>query len=463
MRLDDPGLTSTDDHRGPRGAHPGDAAAAMSEDAPGAASSERRCKVEVQDPLRDKRLLGSVVVASLVGTFAAPWGLAALGMETASLFAALIGLGSYFASALSFAGADRGPGERRLRDGSVTIEGERLLIAEGAKESSLPLARLAGGWTERTPNGHAAVLSFSDGRVAAVEQASEEEAIDLLSRAGAGAQARAVRMRTYREDSGGRKIAGCLLAFFVLILAPGALALLILLFTAIAKWSIAPLVPMVAMGGLAPLLGVAAWLWSKVTPSWVHIGTDGVMVKSAFRRRFLPHRAIVQVTLTHGGVGGAYHFVKIGLRHGESITVPAASPAEATALIERIQAAQAAVAMQDRARLLEVIARNGRPLAEWKKALGSLVARTGYRTAGNDLEEVLRIVEDGSAPPEQRVAAALAARPHGGEAAEKRIRVAAEASAEPKLRLALEKVSAGEDEDDLLEEIGAGDARKAAG
>ncbi|WP_437294821.1 hypothetical protein [Sorangium sp. So ce426] len=436
----------------------------MSEGAPGAASPERRCKVEVQDARRDKRLLGSVVIASLVGTFAAPWGLAALGMEKASLVAALIGLGSYFVSALSFAGADRGPGERRLRDGRVKIEGERLLIAEGAKESSLPLARLAGGWTERTPNGHAAVLSFSDGRVAAVEQASEEEAIDLLSRAGAGAQARAVRMRTYREDSSGRKIAGCLLAVFVLILAPGALVLLILLFTAIERWSFAPLAPMVvAMGGLAPLLGVAAWLWSKVTPSWVHIGTDGVMLKSAFRRRFLPHRAIVQVAHTQGGVGGAYHFVKIALRHGESIAVPAASSAEATALIERIQAAQAAVAMQDRARLLEVIARNGRPLAEWKRALGSLVARTGYRTAGNDLEEVLRIVEDGSAPPEQRVAAALAARPHGGAAVERRIRVAAEASAEPTLRLALEKVSAGEDEDDLLEEIGAGDARKAAG
>lgn len=76
---------------------------------------------------------------------------------------------------------------------------------------------------------------------------------------------------------------------------------------------------------------------------------------------------------------------------------------------------------------------------------------------------MLRIVEDGSALPEQRVAAALAARPHGGEAVERRIRVAAEASAEPKLRLALEKLSAGEDEDDLLEEIGAGEARKAVG
>ena len=444
-----------------RGAHPGDAGAARSEGTP---DPERPGKVEVQDVRRDERVFGVLVLASLAAMSATPLALATLGLSAAWGLAALPAVGGYFWSALSLAGTDRGPGERRLADGSAKIEGGRLLITEGQKVTGLPLSRLAGGWTERTPKGHAAVLSFSDGRVVAIEEASEEEAVDFLSRAGAGAQARAVRMRGYREDSSGRKIAGFLLASFALLLLPAVGLLLFVLVMALAEWSVGGLFGLVVLAGVfAPFMAAAAWLWSKVTPTWVHIGTDGVMVKSAFSRRFFPHRAIVQATVTQGGVAGAYHFVEISLRDGRSITVPAAGAAEAMALIERIQAAQGVAMTQDRARLLEVISRNGRPLAEWKKALESLVARTGYRTAGNDLEEVMRIVEDGAAPPEQRVAAALAARPHGGEAVETRIRVAAEASVEPELRLALERVSAGEDEDDLLEEIGASEARKAAG
>jgi hypothetical protein len=85
------------------------------------------------------------------------------------------------------------------------------------------------------------------------------------------------------------------------------------------------------------------------------------------------------------------------------------------------------------------------------------------RPAGHGIEEIMRIVEDATAPLEQRVAAALAARPNGGEAVQKRIRVAAEACVEPRLRVALEKASAGELEDEELEEIGRSEARTTAG
>lgn len=418
----------------------------------------------MQNVRRDRSLARARVLGSLVAIVAVPWGLGWLGLSTPAVLGAIAALVAYLWSALSLAGTDRGPGERRLVDGAAKVDGDRLVVTTDRGETALPLSRLDGGWTEKTEWGHTAVLSFSDGKVVAVERESEEEAIAQLEAAGAGAQARAVRMRGYREDTSGRKIAGFLLAFFALLLLPIAVTAVVALVTTVASWSVKPLgVLMGILLGSSPLLGIVAWLWSKVTPTWIHIGADGVVLRGAFRKRFFPHGAIVRAAPTKGGIADAYHFVKIDLTDGRSFTVPAASADESLAMIDRIQAASKGTAAQDRARLLEIISRNGRPVPEWKKALETLVAKTGYRTAGHDVEEVMRIVEDAAAPLEQRVAAALAARPHGGEAVQKRIRVAAEACVEPRLRVALERAATGEIEDEVLEEIGSGGARMAVG
>jgi hypothetical protein len=436
----------------------------MTEQMPGAGALEGPCRVEVQNVRRDRSIARARILGSLIALVAVPWGLGWLGSSSLAVVGALAAVAVYFWSAMSLAGTDRGPGERRLVDGSATIEGDRIVVTAGKTVTALPLSLLDGGWTERSAGWYTAVLSFSDGKVVAVERPSEQEAVALLSAAGAGAQARAVRMRGYREDTGGRKIAGFFLAFFALLLLPILLTVLTVLVVAIGSWSAQPLGTMAGvLLGSAPLFGICAWLWSKVTPAWIHIGADGVVLRGAFRRRFFPHSAIMRAVPTKGGVADAYHFVRLELRDGRYFTFPAASADEAMALIDRILAARKVTAGQDRARLLEDLARNGRSVSEWKKAQETLVAKTGYRSAGHDIEEVMRIVEDAAAPLEQRVAAALAARPHGGEAVQKRIRVAAGACVEPRLRVALEKASAGEIEDEELEEIGRSEARTTAG
>lgn len=124
-------------------------------------------------------------------------------------------------------------------------------------------------------------------------------------------------------------------------------------------------------------------------------------------------------------------------------------------MVQRILRAKKASPGDEKANLLDVLARNARPIGEWRRALTGVMTKSGYRSAGHDLEEVMRIVEDPRAPAEQRVAAAVAVRPHGGAAVQERIRVAALASVEPRLRVTLEKASSGELEDAELEALAA--------
>lgn len=432
------------------------------------------CKVEVQNVRREQWFARGRIAASLVAMVALPWILGALGASTLATLGGLGALGAYFWSAVSLAGTDRGPGERRMAPGTARIEGDQLAITSGRESTRLPLSGLDGGWVERVfetthetmgdtvvPVGHPgdgyrAVLSFSDGRVVAVEKPSEQEAAALLAEAGAGAAARAVRMRGYREDPAGRKIAGFFAAFFGLLLLPVVVGLPVMLFAAATSSSASLLgAALSSLVGVVPLAAMFRWMWRKVRPTWIQIGADGVVLQGPFRKRFFRHDEILHARPTMRVAVALERSVEIRLTNGRTYWFPASSSAEAQAVCDRIQAARTATNEQERARLLDVLARAGRPVPEWRRALESLVGAAGYRSAGHDIEAVMRIVEDVAAPLEQRIAAALAARPQGGEEAKKRIRIAAEACVEPRVRVALEKASAGALEDDALEEIAA--------
>ncbi len=67
-------------------------------------------------------------------------------------------------------------------------------------------------------------------------------------------------------------------------------------------------------------------------------------------------------------------------------------------------------------------------------------------------EALLRVVEDASAKPVERVAAAIALAA-AGDAARVRIRVVAEATAAPRLRVALEAVAREDEVADALEAL----------
>ena len=410
--------------------------------------------VDVQNVRRDTSIARARLFFSIASVIGVPWLLTLGQMPGLAALSVLPTIGFYLWSAQSLAATDRGAGERSFVHARLKRAGDTLVVASDKGSKTFPLSQLSGGWVERAERQYAAVLTFSDGNLVVVERPTEIKASDLLRSLGAGTQSSAVRMRGYIENAQGRKLAGCLLALLAPIALAVALAIPVLLIAALLTGSSEPArAALFTGGGGSAFLLMSAWLWSKVRPTWLHIGADGVVVPGLLRNRFIPHAEITSASTTRGGVGNAYNYVQIYLQKGNFVVVPAANMDEAAAIVHRILTAKHESRGQERARLLDVLARNERPIAEWKRALSGLVTKSGYRTAGRDVEEVLRIVEDPRAPAAQRVAAALAARPHEDATVKERIRVAALASVEPKLRVTLEKASSGDVEDAELEAL----------
>ena len=99
----------------------------------------------------------------------------------------------------------------------------------------------------------------------------------------------------------------------------------------------------------------------------------------------------------------------------------------------------------------------GRTIDAWRSALVGLVERGGdYREASLTLDDLARVLEDPSAPAEQRIGAALGLRSlrgsEGAEAALTRIRIAAAATANPRVRIALTKAAEDELDDAAVDE-----------
>jgi len=94
--------------------------------------------------------------------------------------------------------------------------------------------------------------------------------------------------------------------------------------------------------------------------------------------------------------------------------------------------------------------RGSRSMEAWVAALRKLNDGTaGFRDHGASatvVERLLAILEDASASPTRRVAAAVALAPHLDPERRGRVRIAAEATAAPKLRVALEAAAAAEDD-----------------
>ena len=199
---------------------------------------------------------------------------------------------------------------------------------------------------------------------------------------------------------------------------------------------------------LLPLLALCVLnlLW----PTTVSVGQDGVLVASLVRRRFYPLAAMASVRETSWGVLltlKSGREVEIRTEHKESVE-RSQQRAAITACIERRLTELAPNEVPAPATLL---ARGGREVTEWLRALRAL--RNGeagaYRAAAIPEEMLWRTVEDPASDPTARAGAAVALRESLDEAGRVRLRVAAAASASPRLRVALEKVASPIDEAEL--------------
>lgn len=205
----------------------------------------------------------------------------------------------------------------------------------------------------------------------------------------------------------------------------------------------------------------------SLTPSTVRIGTDGIVTRWFGRTRFIEHARIQSVKTYDEYISSKrQRGVRLVLDTGEEVRLPTGQmdvgEAEAARLAQRIEEARDAHRRGAAGGATDVLARGDRDVATWVRFLRGVGAgAVGPRTPAVPRDVLLRIVEDSRAAPIERASAAVAAIASGDEDAKKRVRIAAEATASPKLRVALDRIADTRDEQALAEALADLDALSA--
>lgn len=209
-----------------------------------------------------------------------------------------------------------------------------------------------------------------------------------------------------------------------------------------------PMVSRLGHGGpilLSVLPLVAYSLAVAYLPTSIRIGTDGIFTSWLGQKRFIAHSDIEIASIYDESISSTrQHGVKLVLKSGKVVRIPTGQTDigadDARQLCHRLY--QALYARTDGAAAPAAIAQGGRSLHDWIRDLRSLGAGAiGHRTQAMPLDALLRIVEDSRASARDRVVAALAAMSSGEDPdIERRVRVAAEASAAPHLRALLMRI-----------------------
>jgi hypothetical protein len=202
-------------------------------------------------------------------------------------------------------------------------------------------------------------------------------------------------------------------------------------------------------------------------PSRVSIGADGVLVASTLRRRFYSFANVASVTATAWGIA-------LVTKQGKEIELRTRSRAAkgakihdptTMAIVARIEEGIARMAARVEAGPdpAALVARGSQTYEEWVTALRGLRSGAGYRAAAVAEEALWRVAEDPKVDASTRVGAALALRDDLDEAGRARLRGVREASASPRVRVALGAIAKdGVDEAELREAVEECDETRAA-
>ncbi|MBL8743043.1 MAG: hypothetical protein JNK04_18165, partial [Myxococcales bacterium] len=183
-----------------------------------------------------------------------------------------------------------------------------------------------------------------------------------------------------------------------------------------------------------------------LVPSKVHVGIDGVSVETRLDSEFYPRARIRGVTSTARGIRLVTDTGSIDIPLTSRFSLTGLEQDEQRALVAKIESLLASAPAKGRAGAWR-LERGSSRIDKWISTL--LNARPGYREeeiGSEDLRDVLRSSESG---PTRLAAAALLAR-RGETEDRERIRIAAQESASPKLRVALDKIAEGVDNEEEL-------------
>jgi len=223
---------------------------------------------------------------------------------------------------------------------------------------------------------------------------------------------------------------------------------------------------LISRGLSGPSYGNTFWLWTRLllvgglygaaglltrwlAPDKVDVGADGLLLRLRGQKdRYVSYAEIDSVEIERRRRSKP---VRIDLHGGESITLKRFETARALALQSRIKEAMAASSGSKEPSFSNQLAAGSKDTAAWRDALMKLIGGSeGYRDATMTIEDALAIVGDPTRDAQERVAAASAVRLAGAmqEPARQQLRIAAERSAHPKLRIALNQLADDEREND---------------
>lgn len=207
--------------------------------------------------------------------------------------------------------------------------------------------------------------------------------------------------------------------------------------------------PMGALGWIATVAALAAGAVVASSTPDVTVGLDGILVRTLFGARFFSFEGVIEATALPNGVA---------LHHADGSRdrllfyrlATARRLRDRDAIISLVKDALSEARVIDEPRPPDALARRGRPIAAWREAIAA-VARGGYRDLGLSPEALDQTVSSAASSAEARIAAAIALSTTGEDGAKDRIRVAADACADPKVRVSLERIADGADADHVIE------------
>lgn len=240
------------------------------------------------------------------------------------------------------------------------------------------------------------------------------------------------------------------------------------LFAAIAAKPLgAVVVAAVAVAVLLPVMWGSMKVLGMLLPE-LRVGVDGISLRGGFTSatRFIPFEALVGlevVTFVYSRRGGQALGLKVSY-DGKAETLGDFDAVEdGEAVLREVLEAKARWA-RERSPVagLAALDRAGAPVGAWLDALhGRARGEADFRHAVLDRDRLLELVAGGAATAEHRVGAAVVLAAKEGAAARAQIRVAAEATANPKLRVALASIARDAIDERAIEEALAEERRQA--
>lgn len=372
------------------------------------------------------------IATTVLSAGAAAYGIAASSLTSIPWF--LAGITGLVIGPMIYASAGRDPNTRAHKGGRIRFEPEQDAIFLSRNNRRIQRSEIDGAWVEEDYLGGTLVIETTDGTTVAARFVEEQRATVDRMLEGLGADARVVMMRVAASERGGRGCAsGCMMLAVLVGIAPT-----IVMFVAIVKALLGdPTAADIAGYLMIPAvicISTALLAARSLSSTKIRIGADGVRVG----RRFMPYGELRAATHVENGV--------LFETERDAIKVRCLGIQAAT-VIHRVD--QALERFRSGAELadLRLLDRAQRSVADWRAALTQVLDRGSYRTRALDKSDLLRVIENPSAPAERRAGAILALSPHGDESDRKRVRIAYEACAEQHTRAAMEAALEEELED----------------